>query len=94
LDESLPGQWLTRQHRDIDAAVKQILDGSSDLQPLHEALATLRLHVWIEEEILFDPVAATGLVMPIYIMQYEHAQMWPLMVQLEADFSAGASNGP
>jgi len=79
-----PRQHLTRQHRHIDAAIKQMLAGDSDVATLHEALTMLRVHIRLEEEVLFDPIAAIGLEMPIYIMQVEHAQMWTLMDTLQS----------
>ncbi len=84
MDEERLSQWLIRQHRQLDEALQQISDGAGDLMRLREGVDLLRLHLWVEEEVLFDAVARTGLTMPIYIMQYEHAQMWPLLEELAA----------
>src|SRR5699024_8161569 len=62
-----PGQYLLCQHRHSGAAIKQLLagDGDGDVAALHEALTMLRVHIRLEEDVLFDPIAATGLEMAI-----------------------------
>lgn len=69
--------------------MQQIIEGAGGLVRLREGVDLLRLHLWVEEELLFDEVASTGLRMPIYIMQYEHAQMWPLLQELAAACQSG-----
>lgn len=92
LNDELPSRWLTRQHRQLDELLQQALAGTGDLARVRAGMDLLRLHLWVEEEILFGPVADTGLAMPIYIMQYEHAQMWPPLQELSAACDAGAAH--
>lgn len=73
---------LTRQHRRMDAALDALIRGQAGKPSLQDASGWLRLHVWIEEELLFDPIATPALAMPLYIMRYEHAQMWRLLDEL------------
>lgn len=89
MSEERLSQWLIRQHRQLDEAMQQTLQGAGELMRLRAGIDLLRLHLWVEEEILFDEVARTGLAMPVYIMEYEHAQMWPLLQELAAASEAG-----
>lgn len=73
---------LTQQHRDMDAMLESLTEGDSSR--VHDMLAALRKHIWIEEEWLFDAITDSNLVMPLYIMQYEHAEMWSFMERIEA----------
>jgi len=82
MDKELPGPWLEDQHRSIDAGILGIVDGSGALAALAAALELLRQHVYVEETVLFPPLEATGLTMPVFVMQREHGQLWPLLGRL------------
>lgn len=84
-----PGRILEDQHRRIDEGVKGIIDGSGPTVALARSLALLRLHLYVEEEILFPPLEASGLAMPVLVMKREHGQMWPLIQDLSAACDAG-----
>jgi iron-sulfur cluster repair protein YtfE (RIC family) len=75
---------LTDQHRRIDQGVKGIADGTGPLAALAEALSLLRLHLYVEEGLLFPPLVQSGLAMPVFVMKREHGQMWPLLQELAA----------
>lgn len=85
-------QLLADQHHRIDAGVKSMVDGGSDVPALLKSLALLRLHLYVEEAILFPPLVKSGLTMPIFVMKREHGQMWPLLEALAAASVAPATD--
>jgi iron-sulfur cluster repair protein YtfE (RIC family) len=91
--ETSCSQLLAYQHRQIDAGVKGIVDGGGDAAALASSLALLRLHLHVEEVILFPPLVKSGLTMPVFLMQREHGQMWPLLESLAAASANGAPAG-
>ncbi|HEX7349115.1 MAG TPA: hemerythrin domain-containing protein [Rhodanobacteraceae bacterium] len=76
-------QLLAAQHQTIDTGVKAAATGG-DTAALAASLALLRLHLYIEEALLFPPLAESGLTMPVFVMKREHGQMWPLLEALSA----------
>lgn len=87
-----PGAALTAEHHEIDAGVVPAAAGAGDAATLGAALRLLRAHIHAEETVLFPPlVEAENLAMPVFVMQREHGQMWPLIARLEAACAAGAS---
>ena len=78
---------LTREHRDIDARIVEfavgLAEGSVHAEPLVGAIAALRRHIYLEEEFLFPPIRAAGLMMPIQVMVHEHAGIWQVMDELD-----------
>lgn len=92
VDAMSPSQWLERQHRVIDTGVLGAVDGSGSTPALADAVRLLREHIHCEEQVLFPPLEAIGLAMPVFVMKREHAQMWPLLEQLSADCSASADH--
>lgn len=75
---------LERQHREIDAALRPMLEGGGEREALAAALALLRRHIYLEEALLFPLLQERGLQGPIHVMKYEHGEMWPLLETLEA----------
>ncbi|GAA3982596.1 hypothetical protein GCM10022279_02670 [Comamonas faecalis] len=90
MSDASPSELLERQHRDIDAGIQAVAEGGGDLRALGASLDLLRLHLYIEEDILFPPLERSGLTMPVFVMQREHGQMWLLLEQLAAACGAGA----
>jgi iron-sulfur cluster repair protein YtfE (RIC family) len=82
---SLP-EALTREHREIDAGIETFVAGLDrgvlDPQPLLGAFDALRRHIYLEEELLFPPIRAAGLMMPLMVMLREHGTLWELMDEL------------
>lgn len=91
MDTALPSNLLAVQHRQIDEGISGIVEGTGEPQALAAALQLLREHVYLEEAVLFPPLAKEGLTMPVFVMKREHGEMWPLIVKLEAACVAGAS---
>lgn len=89
-------KMLTEEHEAIDAALAAFMaaeEGSGSLVPtLQEALATLRRHIYLEEEILFPPLRMGGLFAAIIVMLRDHGPMWRLMDQLEALLGDGCND--
>ena len=79
-----PSALLEQQHRRIDEGIKAALQGAAPRAVLVEALQRLRQHIHLEEAVLFPPLERAGLSMPIFVMQREHGQMWPLIDELLA----------
>ena len=89
-----PSHFLESQHRRIDEGIKQALRSSAASETLAEALQLLREHIYLEEAVLFPPLERAGLTMPIFVMQREHGQMWPLIAELlTADAAAAQEPG-
>ncbi|MCK9486011.1 MAG: hemerythrin domain-containing protein [Dehalococcoidia bacterium] len=78
---------LEREHREIDAGLAEFtaaLDGGEwRTQPLLDAAAALRRHIYIEEEMLFPALRAAGLWGPVAVMLREHGEIWSALDELE-----------
>jgi regulator of cell morphogenesis and NO signaling len=53
-------------------------------------VTALRRHIYLEEEFLFPPLRAAGLVMPVFVMVREHGQMWKVLDALDGELGDGA----
>jgi hemerythrin-like domain-containing protein len=82
---------LEREHREIDAGIEEFTAGlESDepsTEPLLRAMAALRRHIYLEEEFLFPPLRAAGMVPPVFVMLREHGEIWTTMDALEASLA-------
>lgn len=80
---------LEREHRTIDDGIMNFARAdpgaaTSEQQiALLGAVGVLRRHIYLEEEYLFPPLRAAGLLGPVMVMVHEHGLMWPLLDQLE-----------
>ena len=79
MDESL-STLLEREHHEIDAGIEAFLAGlllgEMRVQELTRAVEALRLHIYLEEEFLFPPLQAAGMVPPVFVMLREHGEIW------------------
>ncbi|MGH8110706.1 MAG: hemerythrin domain-containing protein [Rhodanobacteraceae bacterium] len=91
MDALLPSRVLAVQHRRIDEGVRGIAESGGQVAALADALDLLRLHLYLEEQVLFPPLVKSGLAMPVFVMKREHGEMWPLMETLVAACAAQAS---
>jgi len=80
---------LEQEHREIDDLIKGCADApvaSPETRAgLARAVAELRWHIYVEEELLFPPLRAAGMTGPILVMLREHGQMWPLLDALDRE---------
>ncbi|MGE2691492.1 hemerythrin domain-containing protein [Mycolicibacterium pulveris] len=79
---------LEQEHRVIDQGIELFADSAQEVTAEHRdalrnAVAVLRRHIYLEEEYLFPPLRAAGMVGPVMVMVHEHAQMWPLLDQID-----------
>lgn len=85
-DSSL-AEALESEHRAIDEGLLAFVEGGSGdrdgRQALAAAMAALRRHIYLEEELLFPPLREAGLAMPVFVMVREHAQMWRLLDDID-----------
>lgn len=91
MDTMLPSHRLTDQHQRIDQGVQGAVDGTGTIASLATSLALLRQHLYVEETLLFPPLATAGLAMPVFVMKREHGAMWPLLQELSVACESGAS---
>ncbi len=83
---------LLEEHHVIDAGIEAYvagLEGEPDPAPLLDAMAALRRHIYLEEELLFPPIHQAGLVMPILVMLREHGELWRAMDELDVLVGSG-----
>lgn len=85
---------LEREHRQIDGGIETFVErsasGDSDPLPLQGAIGGLRRHIYLEELFLFPPLREAGMVMPIFVMQREHRELWATMDAVDALLADGA----
>lgn len=78
---------LEREHRAIDEGLLHFVDGGDpgqqERRALADAMAALRRHIYLEEELLFPRLREAGLAMPVFVMVREHAQMWRLLDDID-----------
>lgn len=93
------GQALELEHRAIDGGIESFiesLDGAGPAgpaplnpAPLTSALNGLRRHIYLEEEFLFPPLKAAGLMGPLFVMVREHGRLWRQMNTVAALLADG-----
>lgn len=87
---------LEHEHHEIDAGIEEFVarqaTGDPDLAPLNRAMAALRRHIYLEEELVFPPLRASGLFAAIMVMLREHGEIWTAMDALEAEVAADAAS--
>lgn len=70
---------LEREHREIDEGIvayeSRLAAGVDEPALLHRAMDALRRHIYLEEEFLFPPLRAVGMVAPVFVMLREHGEI-------------------
>lgn len=78
---------LEQEHHDIDAALEAFLEdpsrGTTRHQDLARAVSALRRHIYLEEEFLFPPLGAAGMIPPVLVMLREHGEIWRTLDTIE-----------
>lgn len=88
---------MTAEHEAIDAGIEAFVAGTQGgsitdwSAPLREAMAALRRHIYLEEEVAFPPLRKGPLMMPIMVMLREHGEIWRAMDELDAQLAAPGS---
>lgn len=94
--ESL-AEALEREHHEIDGGIEAFAaePPRDEYQTgrLAAAVTALRRHIYLEEEFLFPPLRAAGLVGPVLVMVREHARMWASLDALEDELASGGAGG-
>jgi hypothetical protein len=80
---------LEREHQEIDAGIESYRAGR-DTAALSAAVRALRRHIYLEEEFLFPPLRAAGLMPPVLVMLREHGEMWPVLDAVDAELGGAA----
>lgn len=84
-DEVSLAAAFTAEHHDIDAGIEQYLadtaapDPRQRAVPLQNAMAALRRHIYLGEEIVFPHLPKGALMMPLMVMRKEHGEIWQRM---------------
>ena len=77
------GAALEREHREIDGGIEAFIDGLPDgrgeSEPLLRSISGLRRHIYLEEEFLFPPLRAGGMMVPLFVMVRQHGELWNAM---------------
>ena len=93
MDIGTLAEALEREHRAIDSGVEMFIAdhpaGKASVGSLTHAMEGLRRHIYLEEEFVFPPLRAAGLMAPIFVMLREHGEMWKTMDALDAELSKG-----
>ena len=87
MDETLT-DLLEREHQEIDAGIEAFLEGLSHgetrMPQLTRAVDALRRHIYLEEEFLFPPLRAAGMIPPVLVMLREHGEIWRTMDAIQS----------
>lgn len=54
---------------------------------LGEAVAALREHIYVQEELVFPPLREAGMEGPVHAMSLDHYQLWETLDRLDADLA-------
>jgi hypothetical protein len=87
---------LEREHHEIDAGIESFVEGLSlgetRTGELTRATDALRRHIYLEEEFLFPPLRAAGMLPPVLVMLREHGALWRTLDQIAA-LDLGSDDG-
>ncbi len=78
---------LEDEHHEIDDGIETFLEGLARgellLSQLARAGAGLRRHIYLEEEFLFPPLRAGGMLAPVLVMLREHGEIWRTLDEID-----------
>ncbi|GAB2758398.1 hemerythrin domain-containing protein [Nocardioides pakistanensis] len=87
MDQSL-STLLENEHHEIDSGIEAFLEGlargETRVSALTRAVGALRRHIYLEEEFLFPPLRAAGMLAPVLVMLREHGEIWRTLDAIEA----------
>ena len=86
------GAALEREHREIDGGIEAFIEslpaGKAEPEPLVRSMDGLRRHIYLEEEFLFPPLRAAGMMVPLFVMMRQHGELWDAMRALDTLLAA------
>lgn len=89
MDDTTLTEALEREHVEIDEGLEEFVaalaDGRNDTTALDRAASALRRHIYLEEEFLFPPLRASGMLAPVLVMLREHGEIWRTLEALEQE---------
>lgn len=89
MDDTTLTAALEREHDEIDAGLEAfaagLAEGGGDTSHLERAATALRRHIYLEEEFLFPPLRASGMLAPVLVMLREHGEIWRTLDGLEQE---------
>lgn len=95
MDSSSLGAAMEREHHEIDDGIGEFIAGVAAGTPprasLTRAMEALRRHIYLEEQFLFPPLRAAGMMAPIFVMLREHGEMWETLSALDAALTNGGT---
>lgn len=81
-------EGLLVEHHSIDERLAEFVAGldAGEVRPaaFRAAATELKHHIFVEEEHLFPPLRAAGLIPPVLVMLREHGEMWGVLEAIEA----------
>lgn len=98
MDSLTLGSALELEHREIDGGIEAFVASLGGAEPARPAtflaaVRGLRRHIYLEEEFLFPPLKAAGLMGPIFVMLREHGRLWNQMDTIESLLAESADDG-
>lgn len=88
---------LEDEHHEIDDGIEAFLEGLARgellLPQLTRAGAALRRHIYLEEEFLFPPLRAAGMLAPVLVMLREHGEIWQTLDAIDGLDGAADPDG-
>lgn len=82
---------LEREHHEIDAGIDHVLEDPTATDRLASTFTALRRHIYLEEEYLFPPLRAGGLMAPVLVMLREHGELWAALDEVDDLVAHGAT---
>lgn len=60
------------------------MDSPEEAMDVDQTLTALRRHIYLEEEFLFPPLRAAGMIPPVLVMLREHGEIWRTLEAIAA----------
>ncbi|WP_068266088.1 hemerythrin domain-containing protein [Janibacter limosus] len=85
-------QELVVEHHSIDERLADVVAGLDEgevrAEAFRAAATELKHHIFVEEEHLFPPLRAAGMIPPVLVMLREHGEMWGVLEMIEGLLAA------
>lgn len=78
---------LESEHHSIDDQLAEFVadlgEGKVSAEHFRAASTELQHHIHVEEELLFPPLKAAGMIPPVLVMLREHGEIWDVLDVIE-----------